>query len=180
MRNFILFCVAFAPLFAISPYEVQELFNKGEHKKVCSQAVENLIKTANNEALTSAYGMSCLRVHEIDKLALPIAMLSKSEAGRENAAYFVDILFKKKLLYHAMFDSVDISYIRLPKSDYILSFIFDKFVKKQYVDEDGVYIFEEKNSDIHYEISLSDEGVTPKMILKTFKNNELKSQIEYK
>lgn len=78
-----------------------------------------------------------------------------------------------------MIDGVDISYIRLPKSDYILSFLFDKFVKKEYVEELGTFIFEEPNSDTRYEISPTN-GQIPKLVLKIFKNNDLKSQIEYR
>ena len=172
----LLFCVVSS---AISPYEVQALFNKGEYKKVCSQDVENLMRVSYDEATMSLYGLACLKIHDINKLALPVAKLSISEAGRENSAYFADILFKKKLLFHALIDNIDISYIRLPKSDYILSYIFDKFVKRQYYEENGVFIFEENNSDTHYEIVISEQGLFPKLILKTFKDNELKSQIEY-
>ena len=57
--------------------------------------------------------------------------------------------------------------------------MFDKFVKKEYVEELGVFIFEEANSDTRYEISAT-TGQTPKLVLKIFKNNDLKSQIEYR
>ena len=77
-------------------------------------------------------------------------------------------------------DGADISYIRLPKSDYILSFIFDKFVKKEYVEELGVFIFEEPNSDTRYELSTIVSPNFAKMILKIFKNDDLTSQIEYR
>ena len=80
----------------------------------------------------------------------------------------------------AILDGADISYIRLPKSDYILSFIFDKFVKKEYVEELGVFIFEEPNSDTRYELSAIAGSNFAKMILKIFKNDDLTSQIEYR
>ena len=89
-------------------------------------------------------------------------------------------MFKKKLLLHALLDGTDISYIRLPKSDYILSFIFDKFVKKEYVEELGTFIFEEPNSDTRYELNTSFGANSPKMILKIFKNDDLTLQIEYR
>ena len=83
-------------------------------------------------------------------------------------------------MLHAILDGADISYIRLPKSDYILSFIFDKFVKKEYVEELGVFIFEEPNSDTRYELSAIVGPNFAKMILKIFKNDDLTSQIEYR
>ncbi len=83
-------------------------------------------------------------------------------------------------MLHAILDGADISYIRLPKSDYILSFIFDKFVKKEYIEELGVFIFEEPNSDTRYELSAIVSSNFAKMILKIFKNDDLTSQIEYR
>ena len=143
------------------------------------EKVEEFLKTQNNEEQISMFGIACIKMNDLNRLATPIDKLVKSEKSRENAAYFADILFKKKLLFHAMIDGVDISYIRLPKSDYILSFLFDKFVKKEYVEELGTFIFEEPNSDTRYEISPTN-GQIPKLVLKIFKNNDLKSQIEYR
>lgn len=179
MRFVALFLVLVCQIYAVSLTEIRDDFNSANYAKVCNQKVEEFLKTQSNEEQISMFGIACIKVHDLNRLATPIDKLVKSEKSRENAAYFADILFKKKLLFHAMIDGVDISYIRLPKSDYILSFLFDKFVKKEYVEELGVFIFEEANSDTRYEISAT-TGQTPKLVLKIFKNNDLKSQIEYR
>ena len=179
MKFFVIFLVFVCEVFAVSLTEIRDDFNSANYAKVCNQKVEDFLKTQNNEEQISMFGIACIKMNDLNRLATPIDKLVKSEKSRENAAYFAGILFKKKLLFHAMIDGVDISYIRLPKSDYILSFLFDKFVKKEYVEELGTFIFEEPNSDTRYEISPTN-GQIPKLVLKIFKNNDLKSQIEYR
>ncbi len=166
--------------FALGAFEIKNFFEKADYPKICNQKVQDFLKDSQNEELLNIFGISCLKINDIDRLALPAGKLSKTQSSRENAAYFADILLKKKLLLHAILDGTDISYIRLPKSDYILSFIFDKFVKKEYVEELGVFIFEEPNSDTRYELSTSLGANFPKMVLKIFKNDDLTSQIEYR
>lgn len=166
--------------FALGAFDIKNFFEKADYPKICNQKVQDFLKDSQNEELLNIFGISCLKTNDIDRLALPAGKLSKTQSSRENAAYFADILLKKKLLLHAILDGTDISYIRLPKSDYILSFIFDKFVKKEYVEELGVFIFEEPNSDTRYELSASFGANFPKMVLKIFKNDDLVLQIEYK
>ena len=166
--------------FALGSVEIKGYFEKGEYTKICNQKVQDYLKDSQNQQLLNIIGISCLKINDIDRLALPASKLSRTQTSRENAAYFADILFKKKLLLHALLDGTDISYIRLPKSDYILSFIFDKFVKKEYVEELGTFIFEEPNSDTRYELNASFGANSPKMILKIFKNDDLTLQIEYR
>lgn len=166
--------------FALRMADIKSYFEKAEYTKICNQKIQDLLKDSQNEEFLNIFGISCLKTNDIDRLALPASKLSKTQSSRENAAYFADILLKKKLLLHAILDGADISYIRLPKSDYILSFIFDKFVKKEYVEELGVFIFEEPNSDTRYELSTIVSPNFAKMILKIFKNDDLTSQIEYR
>ena len=42
---------------------------------------------------------------------------------------YVELAYQKKLLYYALANSKDISYVNLPSTDYILSKIFTKFVQ---------------------------------------------------
>ncbi|MBR8464051.1 hypothetical protein KDD93_05625 [Campylobacter sp. faydin G-24] len=178
MRKFIFLCIICNQIFAINASEIVADFSAGEYKKVCSNAVESYFKKSDDEEIMSLYGMACLKLHEINRLAAPMFKLVRNKQSRENAAYFADILLKKKLLYHAVIDDVDISYIRLPRSDYILSFIFDKFVKKEYINDSGTYIFKEANSDTHYELSVKD-GEIKRLVLRIFKDEEIKTEIEY-
>jgi len=71
-------------------------------------------------------------------------------------------------------DGVDISYINLPKTNYILSKIFDKFIRGKYDFKNGSYWFSnEANIDIKYKLSIEKENNIKKMYLRTFKNNTI-------
>ena len=164
---------------AITNDEIIDMYENGEYEKVCSIKVEQFYRKTNDEAIINIYASSCLRSDQINKLSYPISKLVKSKEARENAAYFSNIMFQKKLLYHAIIDGVDISYVRLPKSDYILSMIFDKFVKNQYEKDGYKYIFREENDDTFYEITqVKSEGIT-KLILKIYKDDKLIGIKEY-
>lgn len=178
MRKILLLFAFFINAFALSTSEILSLYDSGQYRQVCSNAVEKFFKENNDEAVINMYASSCLKIHEINRLSTPIFKLVRTKSARENAAYFADILFKKKLLYHAVIDDVDISYIRLPRSDYILSMIFDKFVKKEYEKDGDVYVFKEPNSDTYYELAKSDDEVQ-RLILRIYKNDDVVSEIEY-
>lgn len=166
-------------LSALSTSQIESWYETNELKRVCSAEVEKFFTKTNNEAVMSLYGMACLKLHKINNLAIPALKLRSSPQARENAAYFADLLLKKKLLYHALIDGIDISYVRLAKSDYILSMIFDRFVKGEYELVGGEYIFSESGSDTFYALEVLEDALVLKIILKTYKNNELVSRIEY-
>lgn len=180
IRSFMFLLCLGLSAFGLDLAEIRNLFEAKNYRQVCSNSVEKLFKQTNDEALMNMYAISCLKINEINRLAIPMFKMVRSKEARENAAYFANILFKKKLLYHAVIDNVDISYIRLPKSDYILSTIFDKFVEKQYEIDGDSYFFKEPNSDTYYELGKnSDYGDVVRLFLKTYKNDELISEVEY-
>lgn len=180
MRSVLLLFLASVNIFAITMSDIVSLYNSQNYRQVCSNAVEKFFRDTNDEAVMNMYATSCLKIHEINRLAIASFKLVKTKEARENAAYFADIIFKKKLLYYAVIDGVDISYIRLPKSDYILSMIFDRFVKKEYEKDGDVYVFKEPNSDTYYELGKSyEEAEVMRIYIKTYKNEELISEVEY-
>ena len=110
----------------------------------------------------------------INRTILPIVKLYKSAKSRENAAYFATILYQKKLLYHALVDDVDISYINLPKTKYILSIIFNKFVSGEYDYKNGAYWFiDDDNSELSYKLSTEVHQKVKKIFLRTYKNGTI-------
>lgn len=165
---------------ALSFAEISNWYSEGKYKQICQEQVEKFYIKTRIDAVLNLYGMACLNTHMINRLSTPIFGLTKSKQARENAAYFADILYKKKLLYYAVIDGVDISYIRLPKSDYILSYIFDRFTKGDYEKDDEIFIFKEPNSDTYYELGKSElEYEIPRIFIRTYKDDELINEIEY-
>ena len=111
---------------------------------------------------------------KINELIIPMVMLYKNKDQRENASLYSTILFQKKMLYLALCDNVDISYIRTPKINYILSEIFDKFVEKDYVKKSDTYIFTLQNGD-RAELFVKDESGTKKMVVALYVDEKVNS-----
>ncbi len=153
---------------------IKELYDKGRYSKACIKSGEFYQEYKSNEEFLNLFGASCLKADMINRLVLPIIKLYKTKEARENAAYFSTILYQKKLLYYALSDNTDISYVNLPKTDYILSKIFDKFVKGEYDMKNGSYWFnDEENSDVSYKLSLEERNNIKKMYLRTYKNGRI-------
>lgn len=154
--------------------DVKALYNSKLYNRVCSLEVRDLLIETNDENLAYLYGRSCLNMDKINELILPIALLYKTKESRENAVYFSTILFQKKLLYRALIDGSNIENINLPKTNYILSVIFDKFRNKDYKFLEDKYFFTDENSDIIYVLYIDDENEVKKIVLEQYKNSKLR------
>jgi len=154
--------------------DVKQLFNNKKFSQVCIKSGKIYQNYKNNEEFLNIFAASCLKADMINRMVLPIIKLYKTKKARENAAYFSTILFQKKLLYYALSDDIDISYINLPKTNYILSRIFDKFVKGEYDLKNGSYWFsDDKNPNLTYKLSLEERNNIKKMYLRTYKNHKI-------
>lgn len=169
-----LVCLIFASVFvfALEVEDVKKFYENQEYEKICTDEVANFYTKWHDEGLTNMYAHSCLNLDMLNRLIIPIVQLHKSESSRANASYYATVLTQKKLLYYSLIDNIDISYVRLPKTGYILSNIFERYTKKEYEKDGDVFIFNEKN-DIVYKLSLTKNGNTIKMVLKTYQNDTL-------
>jgi len=161
-------------LFALSLDTIRNWYAQGAYDKVCSHETTALYETyTDNEEFVNMYGHACVEIDMISRTVNPINKLIKSPETRANAAYFATVLYQKKLLYHALVDNVDISYVRLPRTPHILSVIFDKYVTNDFTKESNVYIFEENNALTHrLHVKLENDGIY-KLIVQTFNNKKL-------
>lgn len=167
-----LFCfVSFC--FCVQISDIQAWYKNEQFERVCSSETKEFMLEIQNDEVTNLYAKSCLALDKINELIFPIVLLYKNSFARENAAYYSTILYQKKLLYMALNDKIDISYVVLPKVDYVLSNIFEKFVKKDYKLNNGKYIFESEN--MRYELFSSIENGISKMFLLTYKNDKINS-----
>ncbi len=159
--------------FAKTLDDIKNLYANGKYSKACTLSGGLYMAYKDDEVFLNLFADSCLKSDMLNRMILPIVKLYKTKAARENAVYFSTILYQKKLLYHALCDNVDISYINLPKTDYILSKIFDKYVKKKYNFENGSYWFSDDfNINIKYKLSIEQTNGIKKMYLRTFKKNK--------
>ena len=160
--------------YAIDKNDILNLYDRKEYRKICLKAGDLYQKYKSDEEFLNIYAHSCLEVDMINRTILPIVKLYKTAESRENAAYFATILYQKKLLYHALVDDVDISYINLPKTKYILSIIFNKFVSGDYNYKNGAYWFkDDENSNISYKLSTEMHQKVKKIFLRTYENRKI-------
>ncbi|MCI6988646.1 MAG: hypothetical protein MR902_03625 [Campylobacter sp.] len=170
LLTFILFGLSFGD--EVNVYDVKDWHNAGQYTRICSDKVRDLFIKEQNDSVANMYAFSCLKLDKINELVIPIVMLYKDRASRENASIYSTILFQKKMLYYALVDGADISYIRTPKVEYILSYIFDKFVTKDYDKKDDKYLFDLGENN-RCEVYVKDDNSTKQMVFDIYNANKL-------
>jgi len=150
----------------------QNMFNLYQNQKyedVCTIGFDNFNNNSKDEEFISLYAFSCLNSDYIDRLAIPVAMLKFSKESRANSAYFSVILMQKKLLYHALQDNYDLSTLKLPTTDYVLSKVFDLYSKLKKHEPRAFYLFEDENDKkLTYKLYLSKDEKLNKMVIEEF------------
>ncbi|MDD5160354.1 MAG: hypothetical protein PHI47_09905 [Sulfuricurvum sp.] len=129
-------------LYADVSQKLFELYQKGMYNEACHYGYSFFSQNENNEPFVSLVGFSCLKSDQIDRLSPVISTLSETPDARANSAYFSLILMQKKLLMRALYDNQPIQNLKFPTSSYILSKVFDLYVKnpkksdiiKEYID----------------------------------------------
>jgi len=177
MKTLFLLFVTTILLFGTTKIEVLKNFKNSNYKSVCFDGYKLLKDNRTDEVFINAVAYSCLQIDVIDLLAKPIIYLKKTPLARQNAAYYSTILYQKKMLYHALIDGIDISGIRTPQTNYILSIIFDKYVKGEYKKAGEVYIIEYKDSI--YKVSVFQDRRYKKIKIEHFQNQKLQKTYYY-
>lgn len=163
---------------AISLDEINKALESKKYSKVCNNSVYDLAVKNSDDGLLNLYAIACLKSDYINKLSAVIIALRNTKEARANAVYYSTILYKKKLLHSALVDNLNISSIKLPKCDYVLSDIYDDFINNNYTKENDKYIF--SYNDKICELSLRVDKPFTKMVVKIFDlNNNLIDTKEY-
>jgi len=175
MRYFIVIFILLTNFYAkgISVNQLIKYYQTGDYKKVCTYGIKIFNKLKQDEDLVSMYGISCLKSDYIDRLTVPSVILKKSKSGRKNAIYFLTILLQKKILVNSLFDNFQISNIKLPDTNYILSKIFRLYQEKRYKKNGNELIFKDpSNKNKTYKLILI-KGKIPKIKLLELINNKI-------
>jgi len=150
----------------------QNMFNLYQNKKyedVCNIGFNNFKNYRQDEEYISLYAFACLKSDYIDRLSIPTAMLKFSREARSNSAYFSVILMQKKLLYHALIDNYDISSLKLPTTDYVLSKVFDLYVKLNIKEQRTFYLFEDENDKkLTYKLYVVKDDRLSKIVIEEY------------
>jgi hypothetical protein len=160
--------------------EMLALYKNKEYKQVCSLGFNNFTKHQKDEKYISIYAFGCLHSDSIDRLAVPITSLKHSPEARANSSYFSIILMQKKLLYHALNDGYEISKLKLPTTEYVLSRVFDLYSKLNQDHNKKVYTFvDPQDKKRSYKLYLTHKGKVTKMIIEEFYDTITLQRHEY-
>ncbi len=171
MKILLLMLISIA-LYADVKQDMFELYQDKKYSDVCNLGFKNFSDYSRDEEYIFLYSFACLNIDYVDRLAVPIATLKFSKEARANAAYFSTILMQKKLLYHALLDNYDISSLNLPTTDYVLSKVFDLFVKTKKDEPREFYILEDENDkELKYKLYILKDGKIDKMVIEEFYNS---------
>ncbi len=140
-------------LFSSSLSKLYHYYEKQEYKKGCDYGAKYYNRNISNEKYLTLYGLSCLETNHIERIAKPMLLLNETEDSRENASYFATIILQKQLLKQALMDGKSLGDLKLPKTNFVLSRIFNLFVEKAYKEREGVYTLDDpKKKDIYYKV----------------------------
>ena len=172
--KFLLLLSLITSLYADVKQELLSLYKNKEYQKVCTVGLENFTRYKRDESFVSLYAFGCLHADFIDRLAVPITVLKRSKEARTNAVYFSAILMQKKLLYHALLDGYSFSNIKLPTTDFVLSKVFDAYVKLGKHKRRDFYIFKDsKDKKLTYKLYLQKDHEIARMVIEEFYNTTL-------
>lgn len=168
-------------LFSSNLSRLYKFYEKQEYDKGCNYAHKYFYKkqNRNSDNYLTLYGLSCLETDNIDRVAIPMTRLTKSKDARANASYFGTILLQKQLLYQALMDKKPLVELHLPTTDFIISKIFNLFVKDKYSVEDNIYRFKDKDRVYQLYIKKAKKN-RQYMIIDIYKNSKFTKRYQYR
>jgi hypothetical protein len=167
MKFFLLLSLLFFFGHANSKEKVINLYKIGQYKESCLAGLSIIDQYSRDENFMTLYAFACLNSDYIDRLNLPISKLKFSKEARSNAAYFSVILMQKKLLLHALVDGYSLSDFKLPSTDFVLSKVFELYLKAPH----GVkrYHFnDQEKPHISYKLYLEKQRGVHKIVIEEY------------
>ena len=177
MRVFLLtFIFLFGHLQAKSTEAFIEDFKDKKFSNVCQEGLEYYYGGRQDEMFVTLVGIACANVDNINPLGTIQAKLVSTKEARENASYFTSLLLAKRLIYQFMIDDISLKHLQLPKSNHILSFVFEHLSSGDFVylskDPKMIKIDDENKSVL---ISVSDDEVK-KVLIDEYEGSTLKKR----
>jgi len=169
MRYILLSLCCLASIHADIKVSLYHLYQDKQYKEACQEGLKVFNQYRKDEEFVSLYAFSCLKADQIDRLAVPISTLKNSEEARSNAAYFSVILMQKKLLLHALIDGYKLTELKLPKTDHVLSKVYELYSKTNNDRKRSHYSFiDTDNNKVTYKLYLKNSNHNKKMVIEEF------------
>lgn len=122
----------FQVMYAYSHNEVLKDYEAKNYEKVCLQGGALLFNNEKNENILVAIGDACAKVDAINPLGSVVKNLVSTEEYRESGSYFATLILQKKLIYQFMHDNINLKELRLPRTEHVLSKVFENLAKGHY------------------------------------------------
>ncbi len=159
---------------------MRSLYKDAKYMRACNIGHDSFLKNKKDEEYVTLYAYSCLKADYINRLARPIGVLRSTKEARFNSAYFSVILMQKKLLYYSMIDDFDISSLKLPSSDHILSRIFNMYIDASRIGQKPPFNFtDKKDPNLSYKLYLIKEDNIQKVVIDELYNSKLITKHKY-
>jgi len=131
IRVILLILILDALSFSYDKFSIIQNYKHKKYRKVCIKN-EKISYKIKDENILSLIADSCLKIDYIDPLGNILTHLISTPQYRENASYYATIVLQKKLIYQFMNDNINLTNMRLPRTNYILSIIFENLVNNNY------------------------------------------------
>ena len=131
-------------LYSFSSADILKDFVNKKYNEVCNY--KNVLQYTKNEKILSIIGFSCLKIDKLFVLPAVVKRLKKTSLGQKNAVYFSTIYLQKKLLLAHFFDNYPLDGFNFPKSDYLISVVFDHIKSRNYTKEGDKFIINTENA----------------------------------
>jgi len=119
----------------IYAYSYNDLLRDYEAKnfdKVCNEGNAFILKNDKNEQILVAIGDACSRIDSINPLGNISKNLISTKEYRESGSYFATLVLQKKLIYQFMHDNINLKELKLPRTNHVLSIVFEQLSKGNY------------------------------------------------
>lgn len=123
---------AWSSLYAYSYNDILKDYEGKNYEKVCSQGSSLLLNNEKNENILVAIGDACAKIDAINPLGNVIKNLISTDEYRESGSYFATLVLQKKLIYQFIHDRINLKELRLPRTEHILSRVFEELAKGNY------------------------------------------------
>jgi hypothetical protein len=145
----------YSTMYAYSYNDVLRDYEAKNFEKVCNEGAAFLIKNDKNEQILVAIGDACARIDAINPLGNVAKNLVSTKEYRESGSYFATLVLQKKLIYQFMNDSINLKELKLPRTNHVLSRVFEQLSKGNYeVVEKRIEII---TPEMNYVLWLSDD-----------------------
>ena len=142
-------------MYAYSYNDVLRDYDAKNFEKVCNEGNALIIKNDKNEQILVAIGDACARVDSINILGSVTKNLISTKEYRESGSYFATLVLQKKLIYQFMLDNINLKELKRPRTNHVLSKVFEQLSKGNYVVVDKR--IEITTPEMNYLLWLSDD-----------------------